>query len=105
MLRALVKAKGEDWKYEREWRALGQLDRLEQIQREGKVQYFAKMQPKFVKEILLGWRFPEGDMAEIITLHKQWLPQARLLKASLHDSEYRMIISDLQSSDPPPATR
>lgn len=105
MVSALVKAKSEHWKYEQEWRAIARLDKLERALQGTITRYFTQIRPELIKEIVLGLRFPEEKIAEIITLHKKQFPQARLLKTSIHDNEYALIVRDLESPSSAPAIR
>ena len=58
----LVKSKCRDWAYEREWRAISELKKVEKQSRDGKTCYLASIGTEVVKEIILGLRFPEQHL-------------------------------------------
>lgn len=97
--RALIKRKSRDWAYEHEWRALSQLNHLEKVILEGKALYFARLRPDLVKEVILGWRFPDEQVAELKQICSQNFPTAQLLKAIPHESEFAMAICDLRREE------
>ena len=92
----LAKTKSEYWAYEKEWRAISMLEKLGQEVRDGKVLYFATIQPEIVKEIILGLRFPNRQLAETKALCKSKFPQARLLQAALHENEFGLVMKQVE---------
>lgn len=96
---ALLKRKGEEWVYEREWRALSQIRHLEQVSVGGKVLYFTPPRPELVKEVILGWRFPSENVAGVKQICSRNFPTARLLRAVPHDTEFKMAINELEAED------
>ena len=95
MLVKLVKSKGQDWAYEREWRAISELTKTEKQLREGKTQYFISIAPEIVKTIILGFRFPEQYLGVILALHRHKYPQSRLVRAALHEDQFTLVLKEV----------
>ena len=91
---ALTKVKSNHWTYEREWRAISELKILEKRVIETRTHYFAKIPSELIKEVIVGLRYPAEELEALQAAQQKSIPQAKLLKACLHDTEYELVIHD-----------
>jgi hypothetical protein len=95
MMTKLVKSKSQDWAYEKEWRAVSQLEKAERQLRDGKPCYLVSIETEVIKEIILGLRFPERNLGVVRALCRHRYPRAHLLQATRDENRFGLVMKDV----------
>ena len=87
----LVLTKSKHWEYEKEWRAMYELNSLE---KDGE-KYFLKFSKEAIKEVIIGAETPDAKRTKIAQLVKNNYPNAKIKQAELSLEMFALKINNL----------